>query len=153
MSTTVTKPDLSITITEHPNVGRMRAGFDAFSRGDLDAVHATLTDDCTWTNSGTSAIAGTYQGWNQIVGMFAKLLDLTAGTFSMSLASTIADDTHAVTIYDATSTIAGVTESHRFVAFVFAPPNWPHREPLPKEMRETKLPPLLREDPAADPQF
>lgn len=115
MATTISKPDLSITTTEHPNVGRMRAGFDAFSRGDLDAVKATLTDDCTWTNGGTSAIAGTYQGWDQIVGMFGTLLETTGGTFTMSLISTVADDNNAITVYDATSTIKGQTATQRFV--------------------------------------
>ena len=37
MATTQTTPDLSIVRTEHPNAARLREGFAAFGRGDLDA--------------------------------------------------------------------------------------------------------------------
>jgi ketosteroid isomerase-like protein len=111
---TTTKSDLSVTTTEHPNVGRTRAAFDAFARGDLDAVRASLTDDCTWTNNGTSPIAGTFRGWEAISTMFGKLFEVTGGTFSMNVISCLADDKHAVTIYDATSTINGTKGTERF---------------------------------------
>lgn len=114
MSTT-TKPDLTITTTEHRNVQRLRDGFDAFSRGDLDAVRATLSADCTWTLVGTGPLAGTYQGWDAIQGMFGALFEATGGTFSMDVISVLANDTHAVAIYDATSTVKGVTDTQRFV--------------------------------------
>lgn len=114
MSTT-TKPDLSITTTDHPNVARLRDSFGAFGRGDLEAVRASQTPDCVWTNVGTSPIAGTYKGWDAIVGMFGALLAATDGTFSMSLITVLANDTHAVAVYDATSTVKGATETQRFV--------------------------------------
>jgi ketosteroid isomerase-like protein len=114
MSTT-TKPDLSITTTDHPNAQRLRDGFAAFGRGDLDAVRATLTDNCTWTSGGSTAISGSYTGWDAIQQMFGTLVNTTDGTFSMNVLSTVADDQHAIAIYDATSTIKGVTETQRFV--------------------------------------
>lgn len=114
MSTT-TKPDLSITTTEHPNVGRLREGFAAFARGDLDAVRATLTDTCTWTNAGTSPIAGSHTGWAAIQEMFGTLINTTDGTFSMKVLSTVGDAKHAIAVYDATSTVKGVTATTRFV--------------------------------------
>lgn len=115
MATTKTSPDLSIVKTEHPNAARIREGFAAFSRGDLDHVRRELADDCVWTNPGTSGIAGTYRGWDEISGMFGKLFEITGGTFSMNVLSCLADDTHAVAIYDATSTVAGQTRTMRFV--------------------------------------
>jgi ketosteroid isomerase-like protein len=106
--------DLSITTTDHPNAIRIREGFAAFSRGDLDHVRATMTPDCAWTNSGASEVAGTFRGWDEIVGMFGALIERTGGTLVMDVVSTLGDDTHAVALYDMTSTIAGVTETHRF---------------------------------------
>lgn len=111
---TQTKPDLSITTTDHPNAKRTREAFDAFARGDLDTVRASLTSDCTWTNAGSSPIAGTYQGWDSIAAMFGKLIDLTDGTFAMKVISCIADDLHSVTIYDASSTINGRKATERY---------------------------------------
>lgn len=112
---TTTKNDLSVETTEHPNVGRMRTGFAAFSRGDLEAVHATMTDDCVWTNAGSGPLKGSYQGWDAIQAMFGKLIELTGGTFSMNVLSTLADDKYAVAIYDSTSTVNGKTGTFRFV--------------------------------------
>lgn len=117
MSTTKTASELSVVTTEHPNAISLREGFAAFGRGDLDHVRARLTDDCTWTNPGTSAIAGTYEGWDQIAAMFGRLFEISGGTFSMDVISCLADDVHAVAIYDATSTVAGETRTMRF-AFV-----------------------------------
>jgi ketosteroid isomerase-like protein len=110
---TKTKPDLTVERTEHANATRMREAFDAFSRGDLDAVHATFADNCTWTNQGTSPLAGEYRGWDQIQGMFGKLFELTDGTFSMNVHTIVADEKCAVAIYDSTSTVKGVTDTQR----------------------------------------
>lgn len=114
-TTTTAKNDLTIVRTEHPNATRLREAFAAFARGDLDAIRADMTETCTWTNAGTSALAGTYTGWDQISGMFGKLFEMTGGTVAMNVVSAIADDTHAIAIYDSTSTVGGVTETNRFI--------------------------------------
>ncbi len=114
MSTT-TKPDLSVTTTDHPNAIRLREAFDAFSRGDLDTVRQSMTDDITWTNAGSSVIAGTHHGWDAVAQMFGTLIETTGGTFTMKLDATFADNKIAVALYDGTSTVKGMTETHRFV--------------------------------------
>jgi ketosteroid isomerase-like protein len=115
MATTKTTPDLSITTTDHPNAIAMRAAFAAFDRGDLDTVRESFAKSCTWTNAGSSPVSGTFEGWDAILGMFGRLIDMTGGTYKMAVQSTLADDQRAVAIYDATSTVAGVKETHRFV--------------------------------------
>lgn len=117
MATTSITPDLSIVKTEHPNALRLRDGFAAFARGDLDHVRGLLAADCVWINSGSSPIAGRYEGWAAIEAMFLKLFEHTGGTFSMDLLSVLADDERAVAVYDATSTVAGETRTMRF-AFI-----------------------------------
>ncbi len=112
---TKTASDLSVQTTDHPNIGRIREAFAAFSRGDLAAVRASMTDDCVWTNGGAGPLAGSFQGWTEIEGMFGKLLELTGGTFTMNVLSMLADDQHAVAIYDATSTVNGTTGTFRFI--------------------------------------
>lgn len=114
MATTQITPDLSITRTEHPNAARLREGFAAFGRGDLDHVRREMTDDATWTNAGSSLVSGTYAGWDAIEGMFVKLFEATDGTFAIDLLSCLADDDRAVAVYDATSTVAGQTRTMRF---------------------------------------
>lgn len=112
--TTIKTDDLSIVRTEHPHAARLRDGFAAFARGDLDTVRATMAEDCVWTNAGTSVIAGSWTGWAEIEAMFVKLFEATDGTFSMQVLSVLADDERAVCIYDATSTVAGQTRTMRF---------------------------------------
>lgn len=114
MGTTQITPDLSITRTEHPNATRLREGFAAFGRGDLEHVRAQMTADATWTNGGSSVLAGTFVGWDAIAEMFGRLFEATGGTFSMDLLSCLADDARAVAVYDATSTVAGQTRTLRF---------------------------------------
>ena len=114
MSTT-TKPDLSVSTTDHPNVLAMRKAFAAFAEGDLETVRQSMTDDAVWTNSGTSPIAGRHTGWPAIATMFGTLAERTGGTFSMNVLSTLADDLHAIAVYDATSTVDGTTATQRFV--------------------------------------
>ena len=115
MATKTAKDELSIVRTEHINATHLREGFAAFSRGDLDTVRALLADNCSWTVAGTGPLAGTVTGWTQIEKLFGRIIDITNGTVSLSVISCLADDTHAVAVYDVTSTIKGATETHRNV--------------------------------------
>ncbi|MCW2614719.1 MAG: hypothetical protein JWN08_1713 [Frankiales bacterium] len=115
MTTTRGTEGLSVTTTEHPNATRMREGFAAFGRGELDTVRQDLATDAVWVNGGRSPLAGTYRGWDEISQMFGRLFELTGGTWTHALVSVLADDQHAVAIYDATATVNGVTAEHRFV--------------------------------------
>ena len=115
MSTTQTRTDdLRVVTTEHPNAITMRRAFDAFGRGDLETVRQSLADDCTWTALGNTPISGVYRGWEEISNMFLSLFELTGGTHSNTLVNVLADDLHAVAIYDSTSTVGGHTATLRY---------------------------------------
>ena len=115
MPTTRTSGDLSVTTAEHPNALRMRESFAAFARGDLETVRQNMTADVVWTNAGTSPLAGTHRGWDEVLAMFVRLTEITEGTFGIDLVSVLADDLHSVAIYDSTATIQGVTGTDRTV--------------------------------------
>ncbi len=114
-TSTTDNADLRVVTTEHPNAITMRRAFDAFGRVDLETVRQSLADDCTWTASGNTPISGVYRGWEEISGMFLSLFELTGGTHSNALVDVLADDLHAVAIYDATSTVDGRTATLRNV--------------------------------------
>lgn len=59
----------------------VRAFFGAFSRGDMGAVHARLAPNVVWHVPGWNAISGTYAGPDAVLAYFAKLRDLTGGTW------------------------------------------------------------------------
>jgi ketosteroid isomerase-like protein len=49
-------------MSDHPNVARMREGYDAFAKGDLAALRELMTEDIVWHLPGHSALAGDYEG-------------------------------------------------------------------------------------------
>jgi uncharacterized protein len=65
-------------MSEQNNLGVVRMGYDAFSRGDIDALLALLDENVEWITPGPSEIptAGTRRG-RQAVGEFFKTLSET----------------------------------------------------------------------------
>ncbi len=57
---------------EHPNVQAVRDGFEAFSSGDLDRMNAAIADDVVWHVGGTSKMAGTYRGKQEVMDLFRR---------------------------------------------------------------------------------
>ena len=110
-----TKIDLSQNTASQANAQRLRDAFAAFDRGDLDHLRENSAKNCTWTNAGSSPIAGTFTGWDAIEGMLGKLFELTGGTFKTSVQSILSNDDQACAIYDATATINGETATHRYI--------------------------------------
>src|SRR5437763_12086944 len=109
-----TKVDLTQQTAAQANAQRLRDAFDAFDRGDLDQLRDTAADQATWTNAGSSPVAGTYRGWDEIQGMLVKLFELTGGTFKTSVQSILSNDHQSCAIYDATATVNGRTDTQRF---------------------------------------
>jgi uncharacterized protein len=81
-------------MTEHPNVARMREGYEAFAKGDLETLRQLWTDDIRWHESGHSEYAGTYDGPDAIFGYFGRLLGLTEGSLRVEPRALLADDSY-----------------------------------------------------------
>ena len=83
----------------HPNEDLVREGFAAFGRGDMDALRKQImTDDVRWHNPGRGPISGDYEGAEQVLQYFARVFELTGGTFSLELHDVLANDEHAVAL-------------------------------------------------------
>ena len=92
----------------HPNEDAVREGFAAFQRGDMDALQKQYwTDDIRWHIGGRSPFAGDYEGPEQVLQFFARLFELTGGTFSIELHDVLANDEHAVALVTARGERAG----------------------------------------------
>lgn len=59
-------------MTDHPNVATVRAGMDAFNRGDMEAFAASLADDVVWHAPGKNRFSGTFQGKAATLGRFQE---------------------------------------------------------------------------------
>jgi uncharacterized protein len=83
----------------HPNEDLVREGFAAFGRGDMDALRKQFfADDVRWHAAGRNPTSGDYEGTEQVLQFFARLVELTDGTLSLELHDVLANDEHAVAL-------------------------------------------------------
>jgi len=82
----------------HPNEDRIREGFGAFQQGDLGKVKDFFADDVVWHVPGKSPLAGTYKGKEEVLGFFAKTMEMTGGTFSIDVHDVLANDEHGTAL-------------------------------------------------------
>ncbi len=53
----------------HPNEELLRRGYDAFTKGDMEAVNELFADDIVWHNAGRDQFAGDYHGKDEVFGL------------------------------------------------------------------------------------
>ncbi len=87
-------------MAEHPNAELMRKGYAAFASGDMDTVSALMGDDIVWHSPGNNPLSGEFKGKDEVFGEFAKLVELTEGTFGQDIHDVVANDEHAVVLVD-----------------------------------------------------
>jgi hypothetical protein len=85
---------------EHPNVTRVRAGYEAFGKGDFAALDELFAEDISWHLPGRNQLSGVYEGRAAVYEMFARLMQITEGTFRADVRTVLADDDHAVVVAD-----------------------------------------------------
>lgn len=75
----------------------LTAYLDALSRGDLDAIAASFTDDVTWSLHGTLPLSGTRHGRDQIMEFLVGAISLYApDTLSFSFGEMTAEGERVV---------------------------------------------------------
>ena len=94
-------------MAEHPNVARIRDGYAAFAKGDFAALTDLLAEDLVWHQGGRSQLAGDYRGREAVFGYFAKLMEVTEGSFHVDVHAVLADDEHGVALTVATASRGG----------------------------------------------
>jgi len=77
----------------------IRAGYDAFSRGDMDALRNELfAADVKWHQGGRNQTSGDYDGIDAVLGLFQKFFQLTDGTFGAAVHDVIGGEQHVVVL-------------------------------------------------------
>jgi uncharacterized protein len=82
----------------HPNEELLRRSFDAFSKGDFEAVAALLSDDIVYHVPGRGPLAGDHRGKDQVLANFATQAELTGGTFRLEVHDVVANDDHGIVL-------------------------------------------------------
>jgi len=95
-------------MAEHPHAVLIRRGYDAFSRGDMDALRGMMTGDCTHHVPGSHPLSGDFKGLDSITDMYGRLFSETAGTLQVELRNVLVDGRgHAVAMHRSTAVRKG----------------------------------------------
>src|SRR6266568_5357693 len=89
---------------EHPNVTLVTHLYDAFDTKDTERLKRLIAEDAIWYVPGSTPISGEHKGQAAILAYFAKLGELSGGTFRAELVDILASDMHAVALATATGT-------------------------------------------------
>ncbi|MGY1815582.1 nuclear transport factor 2 family protein [Blastococcus sp. SYSU D00820] len=85
-------------MSDHPNLARMREGYEAFSKGDLTTLTELWRDDIRWHEPGGSQLSGTYEGPEAVFGMFARAMEMTENSLRAEALLVCADDAHGTAL-------------------------------------------------------
>ena len=91
----------------HPNEDLVRKGYQAFGTGDLDTLTQLFTDDIQWHTPGRSPLAGDLKGRDEVFAQFAKIAELSGGSFRLEIHDVIANDEHAIALVTASGSREG----------------------------------------------
>jgi ketosteroid isomerase-like protein len=89
-------------LQEHPNVTAVRDGFEAVSSGDLDRMNEAIADDVVWHVGGTSKLAGTYRGKQEVMDLFRRQ-DKVLANARIEPHDIVGNDQHVIAIGTATA--------------------------------------------------
>ncbi|WP_035805883.1 nuclear transport factor 2 family protein [Kitasatospora mediocidica] len=95
-------------MAEHPHAALVRKGYEAFSRGDMDALRGMMTSDCTHHVPGNSPISGDQKGIDAVLGHYGRLAAETNGTFRVELRHVLVDGRgHVMSVHGFTAERGG----------------------------------------------
>jgi ketosteroid isomerase-like protein len=87
-------------MAEHPHAALVRKGYDAFSRGDMDALRGIMTGDCTHHVPGSHPLSGDYKGVDNVLRYYGQLAQESGGTMRAELLDVYVDGRgHAMSVH------------------------------------------------------
>jgi uncharacterized protein len=103
------------TTEQNVNVERARVAYDAFARGDMEAVGEIMADGILWHSGGKNVISGEFRGKEAVFGFFAKLMQETGGTFKTEVHDILANGEHGAVLVTNTAERNGKRHEWRAV--------------------------------------
>ena len=85
-------------MTAQADAETIRAGYEAFGKGDIPAVAQLLADDIVWHIPGRSPLAGDYRGRDAVIEFFTQVVQRSEGSFRLEIHDLLASDEHVVAI-------------------------------------------------------
>ncbi len=103
-------------MAEHPNATLLRNGYEAFNKGDMGTLREMFSEDSSWHVPGNNLLSGEHRGRDAVFALFARIAELSGGTYRAELHDTLANDEHAVGLARATGSRQGKQLDSRDVA-------------------------------------
>jgi ketosteroid isomerase-like protein len=85
-------------MAEHRNAELVRRAYEAFQRGDLDALRNYVTPDIKYHVPGRNQTAGDFQGVNAVLDSFRRVAELSGGSYRVELHEVLANGQHVVAL-------------------------------------------------------
>jgi ketosteroid isomerase-like protein len=84
--------------TQVDHVQRLREGYEAFGKGDLEALKTLFSPDIIWHVGGKSSFTGDYKGIDATFEFFMRVFTETGGTLKNEVHDILANDTHGIAL-------------------------------------------------------
>jgi ketosteroid isomerase-like protein len=106
---------------EDKTMAVVRRGYAAFNAGDTQTLRELFTRDVVQHVPGSGPLAGTYKGVDSVLGYYARLGEMTAGTFRANLIEVHSDGQgHVTAVHQTSATRNGATRISRgSIVFTF----------------------------------
>jgi ketosteroid isomerase-like protein len=102
----MTDPQLTgqdaLTRAEHPNVTLVNEAHERLERGDMAAISEMFADDITWHEFGSSPLAGTYVGRDEVMKFWRRYFTAAGPDFTQDIVSVMANDDFVTSIVELT---------------------------------------------------
>ena len=79
-------------------IERMRRGYEAFGKFDLDGIRDLLAPDVVWHVGGANSLTGDYKGIDEVFGLFGRMFEMTGGDLGQEVHDLLASEKHSVAI-------------------------------------------------------
>lgn len=80
------------------NAELIQSGYEAFAKGDMETIAKVFAPDIRWHIGGQNQITGEYNGQDEVFAFFARLPELTGGTFGLEIHDLLASEDHVVVL-------------------------------------------------------
>jgi ketosteroid isomerase-like protein len=81
------------------NIELVRAGYAAFSAGDMATLHDLFAEDAVWHAPGSGVMSGPKQGRDAILAFFGETFARSNGNFTVSLLDLAGSDERVYALY------------------------------------------------------